>query len=52
VVDVAIVLVIGAVAVAVGIGMGIVLAPKVGRLFDRPDPDEPANDEEPRDRAD
>ena len=46
---IAIVVMLGAVAVAVGIGMGIVLAPKVGRLFDRADR---YDDEEPRDRAD
>jgi Na+/H+-dicarboxylate symporter len=47
-VGIAVVLVIGATAVAIGIGLGIVIAPRLGRLFDRADADE---DEEPRDRA-
>jgi Na+/H+-dicarboxylate symporter len=47
-VGIAVVLVIGAIAVAIGIGLGIVIAPRLGRLFDRADADE---DEEPRDRA-
>ena len=42
-------LAIAAVAVAIGIGFGIVVAPRLGRLFDRADADD---DEEPRDRAD
>jgi hypothetical protein len=55
--DVAAVLLIGGVAVAIGIGFGIVVAPRLGRLFDRfnaaTDADAEINeDEEPRDRAD
>ena len=49
----AVVLVIAVVAVAIGIGLGIVVAPRIGRLFDRADADAVApEDEEPRDRAD
>jgi hypothetical protein len=45
--DVAILLVVGAVAAVVGVGFGIViLAPRIGRLLDRADTD----DEEPGDR--
>jgi hypothetical protein len=32
--------------------MGIVVAPRIGRLFDRLEPPDEANDEEPRDRPD
>ena len=46
------VLVIGGVAVAIGIGFGIVVAPRIGRLFDRADVEADPTDEEPRDRAD
>ena len=42
------VLVMAGVAVAIGVGLGIVVAPRLGRLFDRAD----ADDEEPGDRAD
>ena len=44
-----IVLAIAAVAVAAGVGFGIVVAPRVGRVFDRASADD---DEEPGDRAD
>ena len=40
---------IAAIAVALGLGLGLVVAPRLGRLFDRADADD---DEEPRDRAD
>jgi Na+/H+-dicarboxylate symporter len=50
---IAVVLVIGAVAVAIGIGFGIVIAPRIGRLLERAEPDTHAiEDEEPRDRTD
>ena len=42
------VVVIAAVALAIGLGFGIVIAPRLGRLFDRVD----ADDEEPGDRPD
>ena len=45
---VVLVLLIGAVAVAVGLGLGIVVAPRIGRMLDRADPD----DEEPGGRTD
>jgi len=44
-----IVLAIAAVAVAAGVGFGIVVAPRLGRVFDRATPED---DEEPGDRAD
>jgi hypothetical protein len=51
-----VVLVIGGVAVAVGIGFGMVVAPRLGRLFDRLGPeaktDADDHDEERRDRPD
>ena len=46
--EIVLVLLIAAVAVAVGVGLGIVIAPRLGRLFDRAD----ADDEEPGDRTD
>jgi hypothetical protein len=46
---IALVLLIAAVAVVVGVGFGIVIAPRLGRLFDRVDADD---DEEPGDRTD
>ena len=50
---IAVVLVVAAVAIAMGIAFGIVIAPRLGRLFDRADADaETPEDEEPRDRAD
>ena len=39
--------VIGGVAAALGLGFGIVLAPRIGRLFDRVD----ADDEDSGDRS-
>jgi hypothetical protein len=39
---------IGAIAAALGLGFGIVVAPRIGRLFDRID----ANDEDARDGPD
>ena len=49
VLGIGLVLVIAAVALAIGVGFGIVIAPRLGRLFERLDRDD---DEEPGDRAD
>jgi len=45
---IALVLLIAAVAAAAGLGFGIVVAPRIGRLAERADPDDA--DEEPGDR--
>jgi ABC-type dipeptide/oligopeptide/nickel transport system permease component len=53
VLGIAIVIVVAAVAVAIGIAFGIVVAPRLGRLFDRvTEQDDEPQTEEPRDRAD
>jgi hypothetical protein len=50
VLDVAIFLLVAAIVAVVGVGFGIVvLAPRIGRLLDRPEPDD-VPDEEPGDR--